>query len=77
MIEVLLVVLGLVTATAVTVGVFAVARAVTEGRAALKSAAVAEEHMRTLDKSLRIAEVRYRTERAMWDEAMRAWEPWR
>ncbi len=75
MIEVLLVVLGLVTAAAVTVAVFAVARAIVSGRTAAKSAAVAEEHVRTLDKALRIAEARYRTERAMWDEAMRAWEP--
>ncbi len=75
MIEVLLLMLGLVTAAAVTVGVFAIARAIVSSRAALKSAAIAEEHVRTLDKALRIAEVRYRTERAMWDEAMRAWEP--
>ncbi len=77
MIEVLLVVLGLVTAAVVTAGVFAVAQAVESGRAAEKSAALAQEHVRTLDKALRIAEVRYRTERAMWDEALRRAQWWR
>ncbi len=77
MIEVLLVVLGLITAAAVTVGVFAIARAVESGRVAVKSAAVAKEHVCTLDKALRIAEVRYRTERAMWDEALRRAQWWR
>ncbi len=77
MVEVLLVVLGLVTAAVVTVGVFAIARTVESGRTAARSAAIADGHVRTLDKALRIAEVRYRTERAMWDEAMRAQEPCR
>ncbi len=77
MIEVLLVVLGLVTAAAVTVVMFAISGAVTAGRAAAKSAALAAEHVRTLDKALRIAEVRYRTERAMWDEALRRAQWWR
>ncbi len=77
MIDVLLVVLGLLTAAVVTAGVLAIARVVVTGRAAAKSVAIAQEHLRTLDKALRIAEVHYRTERAMWDEALQTREPQR